>query len=471
MFNNPIYESAFKQLDLLYEQDFNLNKDSVDDIKDFMEEDDVKDAVDVIDLDADEEEDLEDSNVGKIILQCPCCETIVCKKADEIELPEECEDDEDCMVQVGDQCPVCFCEEGYRIIGKVAPYEEVEVEIEPKEDDEDDKAEDDEDADESKDDNWEDEMETDFDDSESETDSEEEDKEDDEKKNESLIEGISEFKKGKKYKITYYDENGDEKTEVVTCVNETGKNAGFPDFKFEDGTVDSLSYDQENLKDIEEVDESLTEGLNDINLETDHDKITIHAEEKAENGEEMIAPLDFQAANEIVDNQVSDEEADDYLDNLETDETVEETPAEEPVERAISTEGDLVDTAETDVDIENVDEDALDGLGESYFKQVYDNVKSYMTESIHEKGDKLIVEGIITFESGNQRRTQFVLEGNQLDSEGKCTILAENLQITPGKNAFTISGNLTNGNFIAESLSYNYKAGSTRVKGTININE
>ena len=129
---------AFKSLDLLEDTDFELtDKDSFEELGDFIENEDgdVKDTT-IVDLDAETEDEIKDSYVGDVILSCPVCRTNLFKATDEVTVEDEAE-----LCCVGDSCPICGQEDGFKVIGKVAPFEEVkdeeetevEVETEPDE--------------------------------------------------------------------------------------------------------------------------------------------------------------------------------------------------------------------------------------------------------------------------------------------------------------------------------------------------
>lgn len=123
---------AFKSLALLEDTDFDLTgKDSFQKIDDFIN-DDIPVDTEVIDLDAETEEEVKDSYVGDVILDCPVCHTNLFKNIDDVVIDEETN-----LCCVGEVCPVCGQEDGFTILGKVAPFEEeteeaeVEVTAEP----------------------------------------------------------------------------------------------------------------------------------------------------------------------------------------------------------------------------------------------------------------------------------------------------------------------------------------------------
>lgn len=121
---------AFKKLDILEEDNFSLDSTSdIDDMSHFLSID--RDPVqDVIDPEAQDEEELEDTYIGKVILHCPVCNSMIYKDVEDIE-----KDDEEDLVNVGEECPYCYTCEGFKVIGIVSPFQEkpeedVEAEVE-----------------------------------------------------------------------------------------------------------------------------------------------------------------------------------------------------------------------------------------------------------------------------------------------------------------------------------------------------
>ena len=131
-----------------------------------------------------------------------------------------------------------------------------------------------------------------------------------------------------------------------------------------------------------------------------------------------------------------------------------------------------IENNDVDIDVDEFDEETFDDLGESYLKQVYDNVESYHTNGVTSKDNKFIVEGVITFNSGSKKKTSFIFEGKDFKKSGRVRLIGENKEITRGNKAFTLTGKVDNKKFIIESLNYNYKTKnsigkSTRLYGTI----
>lgn len=345
---------AFKKLDFLNEDDFSLdNTSDIDDMSQFLSVE--KDPVqDVIDPEAESEEELEDTYIGKVILHCPVCNSMIYKDLEDIE-----KDDDEELVNVGEECPYCYTCEGFKVIGIVSPFQEEEEEVE---------------------------------------------------------------------EVAVEDEPAEGEAEVAV----------------ED----------------EIVGESLKEDFEHVEIETDEQKLTMDAEEDGKitiesepvvneaDADEFIQPIPELVQDEI---EVSNEE---------------ETPAEESPEEVPEDE-------EVDYDIDDFDEESFDGLGESYLKKVYENVNSYKTSNVSMKDNSLIVEGVITFNSGKTKKTSFVFEAKTATKNNKLRFIGENKQITRGRKAFTLTGTLNeNKSFITEKFNYNYMAKnaegkSKRLYGTL----
>lgn len=164
------------------------------------------------------------------------------------------------------------------------------------------------------------------------------------------------------------------------------------------------------------ADNIVTESLEEVEVKTDTDKIKISSETITKD-DEMAIPVTDDTKDEIISNSEEEEE-------------------------------------DTDGDFEEFDEESFDELGESYLKKVYNNVDSYKTSNVSFNKSGLCVEGIISFKSGNKKNTQFVFESRD---NGK-RFVGENKQITRGKKAFTVKGDIKDGKFITESFNYRYSA-------------
>lgn len=432
---------AFKRLEILDEDVFNLTKDGLEDLKDFEEDsDEEEEIIDVIDPDAESEEDLEDSYIGKVILDCEVCHTDIYKDKEDITIDEETQ-----LANVGEECPYCFSNEGFKIIGEVKPFVETTFETD--------------------------------DDVDVEVDGEEVEKDEEEEETESLHEDT--VKQGKSWvnkgdegthgkfrtkkaadaqrKAMFANGYKAESLKESCSINQCQKWVDYDMKKYKKISNDTMekikssgySVVKDQYGDYEVIadrkDEScgkrksrkMKESIEDITIDTGDQEITVSAKDKEEieSDGEMIAPLSDEMKTDIEMNAT---------DNVE------------------------------DVDIDEFSEEEFDGLGESYLKKVYENVESYKTTSAKINGNKLYLEGLIKFNSGKQKKTSFIFESKTLDKNNRAKFIGENVQISRGHKAFKLTGKLDNNKFIAESLNYNYKTkdssgNSTRVYGTVKV--
>lgn len=368
--NNVYLTEAFKELNLLNEEAFDLDDESKADIKELITQED--DVIDIIDDEAADEEELEDSYVGKVILDCCVCHSKIYKDADSVVINQDAE-----LANEDEECPYCYSTEGYKIIGQIAPYEEkaeLEVEVEDKDVDGD------------------------------------------------------------------VDEVEVREDDIV------------------EESCDKNCADCKECKD--KADDSVKESFEKVELETEDKVIKISEEEKEADeasGEEVIVPLDIEAKKEIVD--ATDEE-EGYSDELIADEEAEDELDDASGEEFV------------DQDFDEFEEEDFDELGEGYLKKVYENVDSFKTSKVSTKGNLLKLEGIIKFNSGNEKATTFLFEAKDITKKGKMRFIGENKQITRGKKAFTLTGKVDNNKLMVESLNYNYQTKdangkSVRLYGTI----
>lgn len=207
------------------------------------------------------------------------------------------------------------------------------------------------------------------------------------------------------------------------------------------------------IPDVDEFTKVNNESLEKVELETEDQKIKIETQPKDPvPGAEMVAPIS-------PDTQDTIENSGEFFEEPEPPE-----PFEEP------------EPEEMDYDVDDFDEDTFNELGESYLTKVYDNVKGFKTTSVSERNNKLVVEGVISFNSGKQKTTSFIFEAKDATRSGKVRFKGLNEQISRGKKSFTLTGNIKNKKFISESLNYNYrgkdnKGSSARVYGTVKVSK
>lgn len=114
---NNYFEDAFKSLNFLTEEAFPLDDVGMEEMDKFMKEDDGVETIDVIDAEADTQDDLQKDYVGKIILNCSVCHSNVFDDKEEIEVEEN-----DDLANVGKECPYCASRDGFKIVGKVIKF-------------------------------------------------------------------------------------------------------------------------------------------------------------------------------------------------------------------------------------------------------------------------------------------------------------------------------------------------------------
>lgn len=353
---SDLMNEAFQALKILDEDTFTINADGSADLKNFMDND-IHDELElVIDPLAETEEDIQESYLGKAILDCTICHSKVYKEPEEVIIDEETG-----LANVGETCVYCQASDGYKVIGQVAEFcphcdEEPEVVA---------------DTDVSVD--------------------------------------VEEKPLEEAKTLDDIDADMDDKKEKAEA--ELAK------------TKDDARSDRDY-----QVKKDLKEDIENVSIETEDQKITVSAEDKEEHIEdeeecegEMIEPVAIETEEKFK----SQEDDSDKFD---------------------------------DVDIDEFNEEEFDELGESYLKRVYENVKSYKTVKAATKGNKLKLEGIITFKSGKQGRTNFVFEARSITKSGKLKFLGENKQFARGKKAFTLTGKADGKKLCCESLTYNYRA-------------
>lgn len=228
-----------------------------------------------------------------------------------------------------------------------------------------------------------------------------------------------------KYKIPMKQNSAGETEPDFSVVPEEQREAAM---KAHDRYVKAVKARPSRSKDIITYTEKLKEGMEDISITTGEEKITIKSTPRTD--KEMIVPP------------------------AKTD----EAPAEEEV---------------VDMDIEEIDEESFDKLGESFLKKVYRNVDSFKTTSVGSSDKELMLEGMISFKSGKKAKTTFVFEAASVSKRGKLRFDGLNENIAKRKGSFKLSASVKDNKLVCESLNYNYagkdaKSGkSQRLYGTI----
>ena len=415
---------AFKALDALNEDTFTLSDDGIKKLAEFENNDDLVDELSIIDLDAETEDDFEESYVGKVILDCCVCHSKLYKDKEDLEI-----DEESAMANVGEECPYCYTADGFKIVGEVAAFNKDSEEV-------------DDDEVVNNDETNPDEVDNDL------TDSDNTNNEDDDEVTEELTESIDgEDEKNEEEPLEegIFGKKSTKSSSTFKVIDGQHKNTIKGGFKTKDDAYDWIEtnkepheYSQYSVV-TEDLDESnpINEDVNNVNVETDEDiinvstddsgKVTVTTEPKtaeAESGDEVIVPVSPETENDILNNEDSDE-------------------AEFSEE-------------EVDMSFDDFDEESFDDLGEQYFKESYENVDSFKTVNVTEVNEGLLVEGVIKFTSGSSKKTSFIFESNEIDKDNNLKFIVENKEMNNGK-VFSAIGNVKENKLILESLSYDYE--------------
>ena len=532
--SNTYIQEAFRQFYLTEDaEEFSLNVSGPDDSASFLDiinsaEDD-ETISDVYDLEAEAKEDLKQSYIGKVILDCNVCHSnVFFDKADVTE-------DESGLVCKDIECPYCMSNEGYTIIGEVKPFaeegsEELEEPIEDTLDKEDilsdDESEEIIDDEESIDIDNEvaNEDDIDLEDEDEDEELEEEYLKSSEKLNPSkeLSEGAKLDKvkeldgndsiSGKETPIDGTQGEGLKSNDEIrgpkykefkeACEKPLKEQQGKVDgreFKIcsdKDGEICKVTGEGEAKKTIAEfkkqdkksgrkgtkytykeiTNESLSESIEDVSITTDDETMTMSTKEDGgivveTSPKEEIDTIESDILNgdEMI-APLEPETKAEIEDNIEADDEAEDALEDdlfedEPIDEVPVDE-------EPVEDIEDFDNESFDELGESYLRRCYENVNSYETSKISQQADgSYLIEGRIGFDSGNVKNTQFVFNKNT-DSQGKLKLEGYNNQISKGKKTFKLNCSVEDKTIVCESLNYNYKGKnnldeSVRVYGTV----
>ena len=125
---------AFKDMDALNEDVFSLDDKGAEALQDFLDGDKGVDFISVIDTEAETEEDIQDSYLGKVILDCCVCHSKCYKDKEEVTLDENEE-----FANVGEECAYCHSKDGFKIVGEVTEFDSDETDEDEKDEDEDEK--------------------------------------------------------------------------------------------------------------------------------------------------------------------------------------------------------------------------------------------------------------------------------------------------------------------------------------------
>jgi hypothetical protein len=139
---------------------------------------------------------------------------------------------------------------------------------------------------------------------------------------------------------------------------------------------------------------------------------------------------------------------------------------EEDVEPGIESELAIQDIVDTWESLEDLDEESFNKLTESYLKEVYSNVKSFKATTCNINDNNLIIEGVISFNSGKTKPTTFTYTMTK-KADSKVVLEGLNADFASEK-AFVLNCNITPANCLTvESLNYKYNINNTLVEGLL----
>ena len=513
---------AFKKLSLLNEETFDTSLTGLNQLSDFMDKDASDDVVKVIDTEAEFEDEVQDSYIGKVITNCNVCHSHIFENKDEIVI------DEDGLVNAEKQCPYCGEQAGFTIVGEITPYvkETEEPEADPT-------------------------VEVDGTPVESEPVEEPVEDADEDKLDEGLIGGAagagSGMAAGGLTGAAIGGAIGGPAGALAGAALGTAVGGGAGALAG-DAIQDKIDEDAEELeeagaavldrpreKDLTQIRGTIADVLINHSAEIDacganeaavKDCITrilsseeVKTPEAAEEAIRIInkcrgpklwstigtymSGLKVASSSKYARRRLDASLEEDVNNvNVETDDSIVNIHAEEGGKVTVSTEpkapeatgeeaiGPLSDETladiesangltdntsvegeeeipveeeapvdgEEEMDIDEVDETALDELGESYLKEVYENVESFKTSNVSSTDTHLVVEGVIKFKSGATKKTGFIFEAHSVTPDGKVRFTGKNEHFSRGAKSFILTGKIENKKLISESFTYNYRA-------------
>lgn len=405
---------AFTSFTSLNEEAFNLNDDGIKAADELVMDDDFEDVVDILDPNAKDEDDLEDSYVGKGILDCNVCHSLIYKDmADIVE--------EDGVYNAGEECPYCAATDGFTAIGKVAPFNDdaaiEDAEEAPGVDDVD--------------------LEVDLDDID---DIEVEDHEEDEKIEESLI---TEDTVDSELNEDFNNVNIASEDESITISNKEGggiiietspASESEPLPAEEDEMIVPLEAKDEVQIDTDtDVDMELPEETPDEILDTPDEEEPVEESMVVEKKKKVQKPFVKKDAGDLSRLNALLGESDDIKCKK-----CKDAPEEEYF------------------DVEEIDECTLDPMIEKCLKDKRSYVESYETTAIKEVSDtSVIVEGVVKTNNGKKHKISFVAEAIDEQHPGnfKMSLMTESFK--SGKMSFILNGKVDANKLYTESVILN----------------
>lgn len=109
------------------------DEEDIKDAKEFLKDGEKEDGVEqIVDVNAEDVEDLKKSYVGDVILECPVCHTKVFKEPEGLKVSDDENNDGDKLYNCEEDCPHCgTSDKGFVIVGQVAAYKPEGDEADP----------------------------------------------------------------------------------------------------------------------------------------------------------------------------------------------------------------------------------------------------------------------------------------------------------------------------------------------------
>ena len=205
------------------------------------------------------------------------------------------------------------------------------------------------------------------------------------------------------------------------------------EYDYLEDAIDAVIKKNARMETENELGESIKEDFERVDIETDKEKMSMTAEE----GGKVVVTTEPKTNNH---RKEEDKEVIEPIDDEEKEE-IERNGEDTSIE----------------IGIDEIDEEEFDALGESYLKSVYDNVKSYKTTGAKATERGIRLEGVITFSSGNSKKTSFIFEAHSASRDKKVKFIGENKEIAKAKGSFSLFGSVKGTKLISESLTYNYR--------------
>lgn len=112
-----------------------------------------------------------------------------------------------------------------------------------------------------------------------------------------------------------------------------------------------------------------------------------------------------------------------------------------------------------EVIFEDIDSSRFDKLVNQYLISTYSNVSGYETTNggVDDSNNTIVLEGIIKYKSGKEKKTKFQFEAKAISKNGKIRFRGINETFSKSRTAFSLFGRLNEENcLVCDSLRYSY---------------